>query len=126
MKQNTYSFVEDGKRFVWDVPRLWQLSADFPVFEFEIAQFSGMDLDMWYCGVNVPTVRSVYQHCLRIEAADLSFPIMLDPSGAVLDGVHRLLKAKTLGRDALPAVRFESMPEPDRIEDWPRPKVQSA
>lgn len=125
MKQDIYSFVQDGKRFVWDVRRLWRLSESFAVFEFEISDFSGMDLDMWYCGVNVPTVRSVYQHCLRINAADLSYPIMLDPSGIVLDGVHRLLKAKTIGRASLPAVRFDVMPEPDRVEDWPLPQAES-
>lgn len=125
MKQDIYSFVQDGKRFLWDVRRLWRLSEGFAVFEFEISDFSGMDLDMWYCGVNVPTVRSVYQHCLRINAADLSYPIMLDPSGIVLDGVHRLLKAKTIGRASLPAVRFDAMPEPDRVEDWPLPQAES-
>jgi hypothetical protein len=74
---------------------------------------------MWFCGVNVPTVRSVYEHCMRINAADLSYPIMLDANGIVLDGVHRLLKAKTLGLSTVLAVRFDSMPEPDRVEDWP-------
>ena len=76
---------------------------------------------MWFCGVNVPTVRSVYHHCLRIDAADLNYPIMLDADGIVLDGVHRLLKAKTLGQSTVPAVRFDKMPEPDRIEDWTEP-----
>ncbi len=66
-------------------------------------------------------VRSVYQHCVRINEADLSYPIMLDPDNIVLDGVHRLLKAKTLGQTTLPAVRFDPLPDPDRVEDWPAP-----
>lgn len=119
MKQDIYCFVRDGKRIVWDVRRLWSLSRDFPVFEFEIEDFSGMDIDMWFCGVNTPTVRSVFQHCMRINQADLAYPIMLDPEGIVLDGVHRLLKAKTLGHTTVPAVRFAEMPPPDRVEDWP-------
>jgi hypothetical protein len=123
VKQNTYSFVRDGKRYIWDVPRLWQLSANFPVFDFEISEFSGFDIDMWFCGVNVPTVRSIYEHCLRIDAADLSYPIMLDGAGTVRDGVHRLLKAKREEGSTVPAVRFESMPEPDRVEDWPASKA---
>ncbi len=119
MKSNTYAFVQDGKRHVWDVPRLWALSADFPVFEFPIAAFSAMDLDIWFCGVNVPTVRAVYEHSLRIDAAELRYPILLDPDGTVLDGVHRLLKAHKLGHSTVSAVRFAQMPPPDRIEDWP-------
>ena len=119
MKQDIYCFAKDGKRYVWDVRRLWALSAAFPVFDFPVAEFTGLDLDMWFCGVNEPTVRSVYQHCLRINAADLSYPVMLDADGIVLDGVHRILKTMTLGLATVPAVRFERMPEPDRIEDWP-------
>ena len=119
MKANIYCFVREGKRYIWDIHRLWDLSRDFPVFEFEVSEFSGLDIDMWFCGVNVPTVRSVYQHCVRINEADLSFPIMLDANNVVLDGVHRLLKAKTMGKTTVPAVRFASMPEPDRVEDWP-------
>ena len=122
MKQDIYSFVESGKRYVWDVRRLWALSRDFPVFDFEISEFSGFDIDMWFCGVNVPTVRSVYQHCLRINHADLSYPIILDANGIVLDGVHRLLKAKTLGSATVSAVRFDTMPAPARIDDWPPSK----
>ncbi len=121
MKQDIYSYVQDGKRYVWDVKRLWQLSREFPVFDFDVSEFSGLDVDMWFCGVNVPTVRNVYHHCLRIDGADLSYPVMLDASGMVLDGVHRLLKAMMLGHRSVPAVRFDSMPEPDRIEEWPAP-----
>lgn len=46
MKQDIYSFVQDGKRFLWDVRRLWRLSEGFAVFEFEISDFSGMDLSL--------------------------------------------------------------------------------
>lgn len=119
MKQNTYSFVRDGRRYVWDVPRLWSLSAELPVFEYDLSEFTGLDVDMWFCGVNTPTVRAVFEHSLRIDAADLSFPILVDGAGTVLDGVHRLLKAKKLGKRCVSAVRFDPMPEPDRVEDWP-------
>jgi hypothetical protein len=119
MKEDLYSVVQDGKRYIWDVRRLWDLSQNFPIFEFKISQFSGFDIDMWFCGVHAPTVRNVYQHCLRINTADLNYPIILDTHGIVLDGVHRLLKAKTLGYDTIPAVRFKQMPPPDRVEEWP-------
>jgi len=125
MNQNIYCLARDGKRTVWDVRRLWALSAEFPVIDFEIETFTGLDIDMWFCGVNEPTVRAVYQHCLRIDAADLAYPIMLDPDGLVIDGVHRLLKAKRRGLAAVSAVRFETMPAPDRVEDWPPPAPAS-
>ena len=114
-----YAFVENGQRHVWRVRRLWELSVELPVFDFDIEDFTGMDIDMWFCGVNVPTVRSVYDHCMRIQQADLSFPILLDAKGVVLDGVHRILKAKTLGLPTVQARRFETLPAPDRVEAWP-------
>jgi len=114
-----YAFVESGQRHVWRVRRLWELSVELPVFDFDIEDFTGMDIDMWFCGVHKPTVRTVYAHCMRIQQANLSFPILLDGKGVVLDGVHRILKAKTLGLPTVPARRFETMPEPDRIEAWP-------
>ena len=115
-KKSAYSVTKNGQRYSWDVQRLWDLSSQFEVFDFEISEFSGFDMDVWFCGVNVPTVRNVYDHCLRISAANLDYPIMLDPKGCVLDGVHRLLKAKTLGQNSVLAVRFASMPKPDHIE----------
>jgi hypothetical protein len=119
MKEQIYAFVKEGKRFVWVVPRLWSLARDLPVFEYEISEFPSFDMDVWYCGVQVPTVRSVYEHALRIQAADLSYPILLNAENFILDGVHRVLKAKSQERTTLPAVRFDPMPEPDHVEDWP-------
>tara|TARA_R110002072_G_scaffold56097_7_gene145585 strand:+ start:11567 stop:11932 length:366 start_codon:yes stop_codon:yes gene_type:complete len=119
MRENIYAFLKDGKRHVWDIANLWQLSKDFVVLEFEISNFSDMDNDIWFCGVTLPTVRNVYEHCLLINAADLSYPIILDPNGEVIDGVHRILKATNLGLKTLPAVKFDTLPAPDRIEDWP-------
>jgi len=117
-KTQTYSCFPDGPevRHIWDVPRLWGLSSVLDVFDFNISKFSGMDIDMWFCDVHIPTVRNVYEHCMRIQNASLDYPIMLAPNGFVLDGVHRLLKAKTLGHTTVKAVQFKIMPEVDRTE----------
>jgi hypothetical protein len=50
-----------------------------------------------------------------IDEADLSFPIILSSTGAVMDGRHRLAKALLQGRTEIDAVQFDQDPEPDHI-----------
>ena len=48
-----------------------------------------------------------------MNAADLSYPIILGPTGNVLDGVHRVAKAMLAGQTTVRAVRLPAMPPPD-------------
>ena len=52
----------------------------------------------------------------RCENTDLSYPIILDDTGQVADGYHRICKAIMNGLTSLPAYRLKYMPEPDLIE----------
>ena len=67
--------------------------------------------------------RSLLEHVKLIEAADLSFPIILSALGEVMDGRHRIAKAELLSKDRIEAVQFEQDPEPDHVglgpEDLP-------
>jgi hypothetical protein len=102
------------------VALLWELSRDLPIFEYDLSRFTGLDEDRWYCSVNVPTIRSVLEHMQRIQIADLSQPIILNESGDVMDGIHRICKAILDGETTLLAVQFPQNPTPDKIEDWER------
>ncbi len=55
------------------------------------------------------------EHVKLIEAADLSFPIILSSSGAIMDGRHRVAKAALQGRKEVDAVQFDEDPEPDHV-----------
>lgn len=55
------------------------------------------------------------EHIRLIEEADLSFPIILSASGAVMDGMHRVAKAVLQGVQEIDAVQFEQDPEEDYI-----------
>lgn len=111
----TYSELRDGERWVWSVERLWELSAELPVFDWNIDEFD-FDLDIWFCGVNVPTVRAVLEHQRRIANSDLSKPIILSAAGAIMDGVHRVCKAERASKRTVRAVQFTDDPTPDRRE----------
>jgi hypothetical protein len=62
-----------------------------------------------------PTWRAMVEHIKLIEQADLSFPIILSASGAVMDGMHRSAKALLQGREQIDAVQFDQDPEPDHV-----------
>lgn len=111
----THSRVIDGKRHVWNVERLWALSAGLPVRRAPVASIRELDQDCWFCG-DAPTIRAVAEHCRRIVDADLDRPIILNADGSLMDGGHRVARALLEGVESLPAVRFEAAPEPDAIE----------
>lgn len=61
------------------------------------------------------TWRAMVQHIVLMDQADLSYPIILSSSGAVMDGMHRVAKALREGRVDITAVQFEHDPEPDHV-----------
>ena len=97
--------------------RLWALAADLEPFEIEVESIAELDQDCWYEPDRIPTLRSVADHCRRINEADLSIPVILNEDGSLMDGGHRLCKALLLGNKTLRAVRFTEMPAPDEILD---------
>ena len=62
-----------------------------------------------------PTWRAMGEHIKLIDEANLSFPIILSMSGAVMDGMHRVAKAAREGRRDIEAVQFDEDPEPDYL-----------
>jgi hypothetical protein len=110
------SFVgleRNGETHVWMTERLWELSKDLPVFEFEIATFDSFDKDVWFGDQHKPTVKKILKHYKKIEKANFEYPIILSQDGKLFDGVHRICRAYLDGRKTIPAVQFKVDPEPD-------------
>ena len=98
----------------WDVRRLVALSRDFPVVQIDIADIAELDESHWYLHEgDTPTCRSLLQHMQLIDEVDLSYPIILDQDGRLMDGMHRVCRAVREGRKTISAVRFAKKPEPD-------------
>ncbi len=51
--------------------------------------------------------------------ADLAYPIILDPYGRIMDGMHRVVKALTEGRKTILAYRLSELPPPHHINVHP-------
>lgn len=106
----------DAGLLAWDVRRLIALSAQLPIRVVPLTDIAELDTDHWYGhGAAKPTCRSVAEHGALIQAADLGYPIILDRSGRVMDGMHRVCKALLLGQASITAVRFAIDPEPDYV-----------
>lgn len=112
----THSRIIAGRRCIWLTERLWDLAKELPVKEIEVSSIKELDQDCWFGDRHIPTVRKVADHCRRILEADLSYPIILNADGYLMDGGHRLSKALIQGAIRIKAVQFETMPEPDDIE----------
>jgi hypothetical protein len=105
------------------VDRLVAAVADVPVEDVPLAEIEELDTTYWFDHGYSPTVRTVVEHCRLIQDADLGYPIVLDPDGRVMDGMHRAARALLEGRSHIRAKRLRQLPEPDfedcRPDDLP-------
>ena len=84
-----------------------------PVEDVPLSDIRELDEAYWYDHGYQPTVRSVVEHCRLIEQVDLSYPIVIDPAGGVMDGMHRVARALLEGRSHIRAQRLPELPDPD-------------
>jgi hypothetical protein len=94
----------------WHVPRLIELVATMPVVELPVRSFREWDHDPW--GGHRPSLAAFTDHMKRVLSADLTKPIIVSAEGWIMDGCHRLVRAKLDGCDVIKAVRFTVTPEP--------------
>jgi hypothetical protein len=98
----------------WDVDRLVELTAQFPVREVPLAEITDIDTDHWFrFGLVTPTVRRLVDHMRLVDDADPSYPIILGADGRVMDGMHRVAQALLAGETTIRAVQFDVDPDPD-------------
>ncbi len=113
-----HGYVEsDGQKlYYWKARRLWDLSAALPVEHLALESFDWTN-ENFQCGVlsDPPLWRDIGDHTRRILAADLQYPIVLNASGSVMDGMHRILKCYAFGLPTVRAVRFKEDPPPDMV-----------
>lgn len=114
VRKQYYFRPSDRGLLAWDVDRLVLLSSHLPRQRVPLSQIS--ELDEAVSGEGEPlTWRSLLEHVKLMDEADLSFPIILSASGAVMDGRHRIARAFREGRPEIEAVQFHEDPEPDHV-----------
>lgn len=95
----------------WSVARLFHLSKELPVLDIPLKHLS-----VYYKYANL-TLREMVMHMKAVNDADLSYPIILDEDGELMDGRHRVMKALLIGAESVKAVRFDENPRPCVITD---------
>ena len=99
----------------WDIRRLMDLSRGFEVRKVPLSEIRELDEEYWFGFGTKPTCRTIADHVKLVDAADLSFPIILDASGRIFDGMHRVVKALVEGFPEIDAVQFAQNPTPDYV-----------
>jgi hypothetical protein len=102
----------DGSMRFYRMHQLWELADGLPVRKVRLGDLDGFDEVCWFGGpLNVlPTCRAIAEHARDIYQADLSYPLILSPTGEVLDGWHRICKAFLQGIEELDVVQLTRMP----------------
>lgn len=114
MRKQYYFRPSPRGLLAWDVDRLVRLSKTFPVKRIRLSDIRELD-ESWVADSDRPSWREFVEHVRLIQDAELSFPIILSATGAVMDGMHRIAKAVLRGDDEIDAVQFSEDPEPDHV-----------
>ena len=110
-----YYFRESPQGLLaWDVDRLVLLTRNFPIRRVPLTQIRELDEPVFGEGESL-TWRSLVAHAQLLDAAELTYPIILAADGAVMDGRHRVAKALREGRSSIDAVQFPEDPPPDYV-----------
>ncbi len=116
LQREKHTTIREGKRLLWYTDRLWELSKDLTPFWISLGEIAELNSDCWF-GSREPTLREVAKHADRIAKADLSYPIIFNDDGSLIDGGHRICKALINGQRSILAVKFSEMPTPDEVLD---------
>ena len=110
-----YHFRQVGEDIhIWDVHRLVVLSQNLKVQQVALTDIQELNEAYWF-PKSAPTTQQIIEHMHLVQAADLGYPIILCASGRVMDGMHRVAKAKLLNQSIIQAVRFDQTPTADFI-----------
>lgn len=110
-----YHFRQVGEDiYIWDVHSLVALSEKLNVKEILITDIQELNEAYWFPDTH-PTTQQMIEHMQLVNAADLSYPIILCAEGRVMDGMHRIAKAILGHQTHILAVQLEHTPKPDFI-----------
>lgn len=110
-----YHFRKVGEdTYIWDIDQLIALSRHLPVIKVSLDQIKELNEPYWFPS-RYPNTIELIQHYKLIQDADLAYPIILCPEGRVMDGMHRVAKAKMQNLSSIAAVQFVKMPQPNFI-----------
>jgi hypothetical protein len=118
MRKQYFFRPTPGGFSAWDIDRLVQTTGALPRRRVALADIRELG-EPWFGSGESPTWRALVEHVKLMDAADLSFPIILSEDGTVMDGMHRVAKALRHGQAEIEAVQFTVDPPPDYLNVQP-------
>ncbi|ENW84269.1 hypothetical protein F909_00176 [Acinetobacter sp. ANC 3929] len=110
-----YHFRQVGQdTYIWDVHHLVELTKTLVIKKVQLVDIQELNEAYWFPD-QYPTTQQIIEHFQLVQDADLSYPIILCAEGRVMDGMHRVAKARLLKQTDILAVQFEQTPLPDFI-----------
>lgn len=85
--------------------------------ELPVIEVPTVALSLHYRAPCSDTLLSFAKEMLRVQAADLSFPIIMSDENRILDGRHRLIKAMITNTEYIKIVRLLDLPHGTPVED---------
>jgi hypothetical protein len=102
---STNKYTRNGK--VYNATDIIEVSKNLEPFDLLI---KGIDLGV--CTWGEIDIKDFAEHMIRVNDSNLDYPIILDDTGFICDGWHRVVKAIIKGDSTIKAVRLTVMPEP--------------
>jgi hypothetical protein len=113
-KGHGYIDFVDGEEHFWKIETLWEAARGRSIRAIPLEEIPWKDDGCHILGLP-PNWGAFAEHCRRAMSADLSFPVILGPTGDVMDGMHRIVRAYVEGKETVAGVVLENVPAPDRI-----------
>lgn len=95
---------------IWNSSTLFKAAQGLKPYDLQLA---ALDLDINFANAN--TIYNFLFQAKRVLEADLDYPIIQAPSGRIMDGHHRIIKAILEGRTTIKAVKLPVLPKADRF-----------
>jgi hypothetical protein len=116
MRKQYHLRVSEVGLLAWDVDRLVRLTSEQPLIDLPLDRIKELDEPFWFSDdADIPTCRCIAEHAKLINETSLDHPIIIDPEGRVMDGMHRVCKAFIQGAKTIKAVRLLAMPQADFV-----------
>jgi len=109
--------IDNNGSFIWiekpqncyidDKGRIWKDKTLIKEAEKNKENYKMIDVDQYLASTvkwKVDTLFDMRNHVRRVQQCDLSIPIIIDETGRLIDGYHRVVKASVLGITQLAAV----------------------
>lgn len=102
---------------------VYQVSKDKNMVQPHLGELISIDprkfknTNIWFTAIKDCTVHNITKNFVDVDLAELKWPVIMLPTGLIIDGYHRLVKALAEGKE-IQAFRLYDLPPIYQIEPW--------